>query len=230
MNEKNTKEVSQVLPKEITELFEGVQVFMSQKLDGAPAPKNIKVNKFANNSKYLPIGYIERTLDNVYAGLWTTENFQYKVVLNEIVGTIDLKVFHPVTGTWITRTGAAAVQIQLKSEKGVPNLPTDIDKKILNTLTKDFPHLKSECIKNAAKSLGPIFGRDLNRDSEDSYTSLETIDQGEFESIKNALEQCKDKSQLAKVYGNLDPEQKEHPVIRSAFARRNAQLSPKKPN
>jgi hypothetical protein len=41
--------------------------------------------------------------------------------------------------------------------------PSDVDAKIKNTLVKDFPHLKAECIKNAAKSLGKYFGRDLNR-------------------------------------------------------------------
>jgi hypothetical protein len=42
-------------------------------------------------------------------------------------------------------------------------------------LVKDFPHLKAECLKNAAKSLGPLFGRNLNRNQEDEVVYLTDI-------------------------------------------------------
>lgn len=127
-------------------------------------PKEILTNELANNSKYVPIGSVENKLDLIYSGLWTTENFNYKVVANEIIADLTLKVFIPGAG-WISRIGCAAVIIQQKkgSELG------DINAKIRNTLVKDFPHLKSECIKNAAKSLGKTFGRDLNRDVAGDY-------------------------------------------------------------
>jgi hypothetical protein len=35
-----------------------------------------------------------------------------------------------------------------------------------------FPNLKSECIKNACKSLGKIFGRDLNRKDSDDFNGI----------------------------------------------------------
>jgi len=38
-----------------------------------------------------------------------------------------------------------------------------------NALDMAFPKLKSECLKNAAQSLGKIFGRDLNRKNADKY-------------------------------------------------------------
>jgi hypothetical protein len=38
-----------------------------------------------------------------------------------------------------------------------------------NALDMAFPKLKSECLKNAAQSLGKIFGRDLNRKNVDQY-------------------------------------------------------------
>lgn len=127
-------------------------------------PKEILTNELANNSKYVPIGSVENKLDLIYSGLWMTENFNYKVVANEIIADLTLKVFIPGAG-WISRIGCAAVIIQQKkgSELG------DINAKIRNTLVKDFPHLKSECIKNAAKSLGNTFGRNLNRDSSGDY-------------------------------------------------------------
>ena len=50
--------------------------------------------------------------------------------------------------------------------------PATVENKIKNTLVKDFPHLKAECLKNAAKSLGVAFGRNLNRGEEDEYQYL----------------------------------------------------------
>jgi hypothetical protein len=131
-----------------------------------PDKKDIRVNKMANNAEYISISTIERRLDEIYSGLWQIDNFRWEVVANEIIGSIDLKVYHPKAG-WITRTGAAAAMILTSSGK-----PATVEFKIKNTLVKDFPHLKAECLKNAAKSLGVIFGRNLNRGQEDEFTYL----------------------------------------------------------
>jgi hypothetical protein len=137
-----------------------------------PDKKDIRVNKMANNAEYISISTIERRLDEIYSGLWQIDNFRWEVVANEIIGSIDLKVYHPKAG-WITRTGAAAAMILTSSGK-----PATVEHKIKNTLVKDFPHLKAECLKNAAKSLGVIFGRNLNRGQEDEFSYLsETLPQ-----------------------------------------------------
>jgi hypothetical protein len=136
-------------------------------LNSYPTKQDVKVNKMANNSKYLPINYIERKLDTEFSGLWQIENFRWEVVANEIIGSIDLKVFHPIAKTWLIRTGCAATMILTASGK-----PATVENKIKNTLVKDFPHLKAECLKNAAKSLGVAFGRNLNRGEDDEYQYL----------------------------------------------------------
>lgn len=137
-------------------------------LNRQPPKSEIQVNAMAGNSNYLPISFIEMQLDELFFGIWSTDKFQYSQVGNEMVGSIELKVFHPVAKEWITRTGAAGVMIQFKKGSDV----TDYNQKIANTLVKDFPHLKAECLKNAARSLGKIFGRDLNRKFQDTYTPL----------------------------------------------------------
>jgi len=134
------------------------------RLGKKPEKKHIKVNTQARGAKYIPIGIIEAQLDNVYSGLWQIKNFRWEVIVNEIIGSLELHVFIPDVG-WIIREGAGAVPIQLAKGSSV----TQVDKKIYNTLVKDFPHLKSECLKNASKSLGVLFGRDLNRKSDDIY-------------------------------------------------------------
>ena len=146
--------------------IEKLQMFLNRE----PKADTVKINSMANNSKYLPIAEVERTLDEVYSGLWSTVNFRWEVVANEIVGSIDLKVINPANGVELVRTGVASVMVQtVKGQEVV------VANKIKNTLVKDFPHLKAECIKNAAKSLGVAFGRNLNRDSSDYQPLSEQI-------------------------------------------------------
>ncbi len=141
-----------------------------QFLQRDPSPKEIRANKFAGNSKYLPISFMEMTLDEIFFGLWETKNFHTENIANEIVGHLELRFFHPLAKTWLTRTGAGAVQIQMRStEKGGSGDITNIKDKIVNTLSKDYPHLKAECFRNACLSIGKMFGRDLNREFDDQY-------------------------------------------------------------
>lgn len=138
-----------------------------------PNENEIAFNKFANNSKYIPISFLEMNLDEMFFGLWETKNFTYQTIANEVVGSIEVRYFHPTFNTWITRTGAGAVQIQMVSkDKGGSGDITDIGQKITNTLTKDFPHLKAECFRNAVLSIGKAFGRDLNRQFNDQYQPI----------------------------------------------------------
>ncbi|MEW6006144.1 MAG: hypothetical protein AB1695_12600 [Stygiobacter sp.] len=137
-----------------------------------PNKNEIRYNKYSN-SNYLPISFLEMALDEMFFGLWETTNFTTKTIVNEEVGSLELRVFHPVAKMWITRVGAGAVMIQQKAESEI----TDIGAKIKNTMTKDYPHLKAECFRNACLSLGKSFGRDLNREFQDQYTPIikETI-------------------------------------------------------
>jgi hypothetical protein len=137
-------------------------------LNREPDQSELRVNKFANNSKYLPVSFIEMALDEYFFGLWNIENFKYQVIANEIVGDLELVVYHPTSLTWIRRSGAGSVQIKTKRESD----PMDINNKIQNTLVMDFPKLKAECLKNAAKSFGKLFGRDLNRKDTDDYNPI----------------------------------------------------------
>ena len=138
-----------------------------------PDKNNLRPSPHNKKSKYLPISFLEMQLDEMFFGIWETKNFTYQTIANELVGSIELRYWHPTMKKWITRTGAGAVQIQLKSvEKGGSGDITNIKDKYINTLTKDFPHLKAECFRNACLSIGKSFGRDLNRDFEDQYNPL----------------------------------------------------------
>ena len=193
------------------------------KLNQQPDEKELAVNKYANNSKYLPISFVETQLDELFLGLWQTEDFKYSIVANEVVGVITLKVFHPIAQTWISKIGAAAVPIQQRSkENGGSGDITNISDKIVNTLVKDFPHLEAMCIVSAAKKLGKTFGRDLNRKLEDTYQPIYTI-QATIDEVKMLMEQCVDLDQLKALYDDY-PDMQNIKDFKAAFSAKRQKL------
>jgi hypothetical protein len=133
-----------------------------------PNPAEIRTNPAAGNIKYLPISFLEMTMDEIFFGLWSTESFEWKREGNEICGSLTLKYFHPTAHVWLSRIGASATMIRL--QKGAQ--PYELEKKIYNALEMDLPHLKSDCFRNAVQSIGKAFGRDLNRAFFDQYKAL----------------------------------------------------------
>lgn len=78
------------------------------------APKQESIGATADGrASTVNISHIEMTLDEYYFGLWSTENFKWSVIGNEVVGSIDLIVTHPVTGKDLRRTGAGSIVIMV---------------------------------------------------------------------------------------------------------------------
>lgn len=130
----------------------------------------------------LPISYVEMTLDELFFGQWGTENFKWSGIQNEVQGSIELIVTHPITGKEIKRVGAASISIMvdaLSKEEKASMTKQQINEHALNPSNKKsnaldmaHPKLKAECFKNAAQSLGKVFGRDINRKHTDVYKPL----------------------------------------------------------
>lgn len=160
-NEVELKESVYFLEREKREAMIAFQMRLNQH-----PPQGQILQHPQNKKEYLPISYIQNTLDEIFPGTWWDENFKSQVIGNEIVGSIELVVKHPITWQEIRHTGAAAALIRQTSGAQI----TDINAKIKNALEGDYPHLASDCLKNAAKKLGKVFGRDLNRKYEDNYS------------------------------------------------------------
>lgn len=136
-----------------------LQIFQ-KRLAEAPEQESIRYNKRAKNKPYLPISFIQMKLDELFFGHWEWKNVTTLQIWNEITVSGELHFRHPVTGEWLVRNGTGAAMIQFKSGTDV----AVASNKILNTITKDYPHAEAEALKNAAKKIGPVFGRDLGRD------------------------------------------------------------------
>lgn len=173
------------------------------KLNAAPDPKAIRKNKFAKGASYLPIGHIEALMDSIFGptnwkvseptiqliGASTKKEGQAYATCTLVVSVINTQFASPI---WIERSGASSGFV----EHG--------------TITTVAAKLKAEAFKNACKSLGKVFGRDLNRDyqetisddvnlvvEEDTIKAIETIQELEvfFKSLTK-----ENQRKFAKIY------------------------------
>lgn len=153
--------------------WEKLEAFQ-QMLNQAPPDAAIEATP-DKQARTMVISHVENALDMLYVGQWSTRDFNFKVIGNELVGQITLEVVHPITGTTRTLVGAAAGSIMMdaapKELEGRDKnaWSQDILNKKPKALKMNLPALKSECLKNAAAQLGRAFGKDLNRKNSANY-------------------------------------------------------------
>lgn len=164
-------------------------------LNQEPKEAWIRTNKFANNSKYLPIARVEWLLTRIYVQ-WYTEVLRVDLVANSIAVTVRLHYLNPVTGAWAFTDGVGASRMQVESGKGATDFMFLKD----NAVEIGLPKAKTEAIKDAAGDLGRLFGRDLNRKDAPEYASLlgqfdsDSLDEMEIAEVEALLGTIKDPS------------------------------------
>lgn len=145
------------MPADMVEALNNFQQKVGKKNDKHSAI--VKSNPFANNAEYYPIGYLQMKLDQIFYGLWEWKVNSLQVAGNAVVAYGDLRYFHPIAKTWITRSGVGAMPIELKSGSNA-NDAQNINHKAMQ---KNVPAAEAYAFKNAAAKIGNLFGRHLNR-------------------------------------------------------------------
>jgi len=142
-----------------------VQDNLKTELNQHPNSKVVKINKYAGNSKYIPIGIVQGYLDRIFLS-WEWKINEVQVIMNGVMVRGSL-ICLTHTGNIINMDGIGASEFQLK--KGASTLSPDT----LNSkaIERDVPKAESEAFKNAAKKLGNKFGRSLNRAEQFEYKS-----------------------------------------------------------
>ena len=79
-----------------------------------PKADEIRVNQHAGNVRYLPISFLQMSMDEIFFGLWEETAFEWRREGNELVGVLTVRFFHPVAQVWLTRIGVAATMIRLQ--------------------------------------------------------------------------------------------------------------------
>lgn len=169
-----------------------------QMLNTEPDPSEFEKTP-DKKADYLPISFVEMTLDELFLGLWSTENFTWSVLGNEVQGSLELVCIHPVSGHEIRRSGAGSIVITVDAlDEATKKAMTSQDRnkhalnpdnKKPNALDLAFPKLKAECVKNAAQTLGKRFGRDINRKKKDVLKPVKVpISKAAFSAAKKRVE------------------------------------------
>lgn len=123
-----------------------------------PNPKWIQINKFANGTKYIPIGVIETLLQKLFKS-YKVEVLREGVMFNSVFVVVRLHLLHPVTGKWFFQDGIGANEVLTKAGAS----PAELDKIIKSAVQMSLPAAESYAIKDAAEKIGRLFGRDMNR-------------------------------------------------------------------
>lgn len=143
-------------------------------LNQEPVAGWVKENKFAGNTKYIPIEKVEFLLTRIFQS-WRVEIMREGALFNSVYAAVRLHYLNPVTGVWEYHDGVGAMPIQTDAGKSAADLGAIKSSAVQMAL----PGAVSYAIKDAAEHLGKLFGRDLNRKETMAFTgaySQEAID------------------------------------------------------
>ena len=123
-----------------------------------PKKEWIKVNQYAGNSKYIPIGIVETLLQKIFKNP-RVEVLREGVMFNAVYVCIRLHYLNPASGAWEFQDGLGAQELQTKAGASAADLGS-INK---GAVMMALPIAESYAIKDASEKIGKLFGRDLNR-------------------------------------------------------------------
>jgi hypothetical protein len=123
-----------------------------------PKKEWIKVNQYAGNSRYIPIGIIETLLQKIFKNP-RVEVLREGVMFNAVYVCIRLHYLNPASGEWEFQDGLGAQELQTKAGASAADLGA-INK---GAVMMALPIAESYAIKDASEKIGKLFGRDLNR-------------------------------------------------------------------
>lgn len=124
----------------------------------ADPPREIVKRHDFGKFDYLPITAVERLLDGLFDG-WTVEILREGVAVNGFYMVVRLKAKLPQSDEHLVSDGVGFAEFQ--TMKGAA--PTDFTKLSQAAGVMAVPRARAEAIKNAAKSFGNLFGRNLTR-------------------------------------------------------------------
>lgn len=151
-------------------------------------PKSIVKRHDFGKFNYLPITAVERLLDGLFT-YWNVEILREGQVANGFYCAVRLRAKIPQSDLVMVSDGIGFAEFQ--TSKG--SAPTDLSKIIVGAGVMAIPRAKAEAVKNAAKSFGNLFGRNLARNDDNAVAEAEVVNYSR-DKIKNTLEANNDKA------------------------------------
>lgn len=188
--EEITKEELQLVDKEIQKAEEKVvSAYDTQAVEKVyrailstnPPKQIVKYHKYGK-FEYIPITLVERLLDGLFEW-WQPEIIREGHVINGFYVVVRLRAKIPKSDKILVADGIGFAEFQ--TAKGAT--PMDYTQLMPGAGVLAVPKAKAEAIKNAAKSLGNLFGRNLAR-NDDNVEYEEGVVNMSRNRIRKALE------------------------------------------
>jgi len=153
-----------------------------------PLDKWVKEHPYIKNYKYLPIERVEFLLKTIFKR-YKIEIIREGQSFNGVFVVVRVHYFDPLISEWSFHDGIGACQLQTAKGTSV----TDMININNGALQMAFPIAKTIAIKDACDHFGKLFGSDLNRKDNISYsldlTLIElTPEHPNWKKVKDALE------------------------------------------
>ena len=181
MNEQITPVEAKELDRQIAKI-QKAKVVYRQVLALKPPKTVVRTHPFGKFD-YLPITAVERLLDGLFSS-WTATIKDTGVAVNGFYVVVNLKAQIPNSDEYLESDGIGFAEFQ--TTKGAAS--TDFTKLSQAAGVIAVPRARAEAIKNAAKSFGNIFGRNLSRkddQQEDEHGFVNTSRQKIINSLKD---------------------------------------------
>lgn len=141
------------------------KIILSQK-----PPKSIVKHHSYGKFDYLPITAVERLLDGLFPE-WHPEILREGYVINGFYVVVRVTAKLPQSDKVLTADGIGFAEFQ--TAKG--SKPTDFTQLMPSAGVLAVPKAKAEAIKNAVKSFGDLFGRNLARNDDQADIEAEFV-------------------------------------------------------
>jgi len=124
-------------------------------INASPLPENVKKND--DGSLYIPISITQTLLDDIFLGQWDFQMTESTYGRKWARGSGYMDCTHPLTGQKIRRGGDAGILLT-------------------GNVRTDSPRLEAMVLLSCARKFGKVFGRDLNRNSDDAPLPIVKVD------------------------------------------------------
>ena len=206
-----------------------------QRLNATPDAAGVQKTP-DGQAETLTISFVESKLDEIYLRQWGCDKCEFSVVANELCCDVILWVLDPSTGIRITRPGTAAIAIMVdaapqdvKADKRLKNeWALNLANKKPNALKLNRPAVKSLALKNAAQSLGVVFGRNINRKIEDvpeDYYTQELDAKETIDLICESMAACNSMESLLNIWAE-HPDLQKNTHFKKHFAEHKTRIIP----
>lgn len=148
---------------------DGLMVILNQ----PPAPEWVKKHPYINNYKYLPIERVEFLLKSIFKTNYKIEVLNSTMLLNTIAVTVRVHFKDLISNEWMFHDGVGAQEIQTRAESG--HLLMDMSNINRGAVMMALPIAKTMAIKDACDHFGKLFGSDLNRKDNITYSQDLTL-------------------------------------------------------